>query len=467
MIILTHSEILLTTSFCLKNEVCAHVFYSLVAHIFDTWRMASDRSCALSDGIQVRVAVVHAPGRSPFLADMDETQAECPHLFLHHLLPPELWLVIFKSSSLSDTDLQNVTLAQRSFRRLGQPLLFNHFSMSNILRYDEDLDDIRIPYQSREYIDRFRHRIAFIISERIAPAVTSISITCTRFIALDEAQVLVECTEIITSLFSELGRFHNLRDFDAHSINFTGPMITALYAVPQLQTLSLNQYSIISTVEFPGIAPSNKLLRFSNASGKDFARWTPFLSRKKTESISLPGEIQSNDLLRFISLGKPMLALESLQITHSSTGSALFVDAMTKCPALTQLWLSEPFDLSTDSVNVIRLLESGALPHVDCAIMPHGCASAFVRSRPVCTLVVTDFMDIDVAISFANEVYRNRPLISYLHLFLKNFDYLLLESLFLLRCLEVLYLDVSELMTTGIVEKVRCTPFLVVPASHT
>ncbi|KAJ3474938.1 hypothetical protein NLI96_g12163 [Meripilus lineatus] len=179
----------------------------------------------------------------------------------HQRMPPELWLSVFKSNCLPSEDLRSISLTQHIFRALAQPLIFRRFQISTSSKWFDDGCNPR-SYQTPEYIERFRHRLSFVASDRIAPAVEDISVIG-NYVA-GRIPHLIDGAPLFDLLLGSIHCFHNLSELSGNSMIFTAPMIKALYALPRLHDLDLIWCSLESSAIPFNDNPRSRLFKFKH-----------------------------------------------------------------------------------------------------------------------------------------------------------------------------------------------------------
>ena len=381
-----------------------------------------------------------------------------------YYLPPEIWLNIFQSQQLSRRNLRNVSLTQRSFRLLAQPLLFRYITFDTLLSWTTDGS-----YQTPAYLLRFHERLKFLASEPIAPLVRSILTYRFSRPMSSPSPTLVSCYEMHVSLFTSLPRFPNLCVIGGLEIKFTLPMLISLYSVPRLQRINL--FMCHTDIDKPLDNTRRSKIVELKYSPRDFwgdtsRWWLSFVPPETTREISVNSPDQSITLLRYISRTVPtrMKALKTLQLLLVPSREALlsFKNAIMKCPSLNKLALEEllPNHLShwvPFAKSVAQLLETGILPNLqEIKVTTATFAIPFVRTCSLRKLeILPCYIDKDSSESLLREIKQHCPHIAYLTIPLLSFSVDVFIHILNLPSLEYLFMPTKSDLTKKSIDDAR------------
>ncbi len=193
-----------------------------------------------------------------------------------------------------------------------------------------------------------------------------------------------------------------------------------------------------------------------------FLPWAPLLSPKHTKYVSLDRSFMSKSFFRSIANGPPMEKLIALDVSMDAVSSPYFIEAMSKCISLTNLSLAAPaFGLApatpseSDAADIAKLLDSGALPHLQTLKAHHLHALPFVRRRSLTRLHIFPCMSSALTADLFTELIPNQPRLATLDLTLSNFTVPLLTSVLEgLQSIEAINLNVEGNIPNDLVNAV-------------
>ncbi|KAJ7184417.1 hypothetical protein C8R46DRAFT_1064004 [Mycena filopes] len=276
-------------------------------------------------------------------------------------VPPELWLKVFMNIPLYL--LPAVTLTCRSFHALAQPLLF-----PTISTHPPSLRGA----QTSKYRKRVMERVEFFFSPRISPSVLECSICPLTPEEEDGAP-----DDVIDTIFASLSRLPNLKVLSCRYVRLTPRRLAVLQNL-QLTTISLEMCfgEIADFADTPSVPLQAVTFKYPD---EPLRRNTVdpsllFLSPAHLEQL----HATTTSILPALARSQPFQKLQTLDIPIECINSDMFIQALSRCPAVDHLSLH-----TTESIprSLLECLPEGVLPNLTSYCGPHHYAAVFLRNR--------------------------------------------------------------------------------------
>ena len=243
------------------------------------------------------------------------------------LLPLELWRKIFSFNSFSD--IRSLTLVCHTFRLIGQPFLFETFTLHPYARPSG--------VRSQQHRRRMIQRLQFFQSTHIRPAVKE----C-RLMALEDDKSLPSLRtmdDITDAVFDALPCFPNLATLVCRSVYFSRRCMTVLSA---LHVKVITLHSCFSDAhmspDFSEVPFENITLKYPKRMGNSAdPRFLSLFLRSRQLQRLFAGP--TDEILHAMIMAQPLPTLSVLDIPVTCVASLHFIQALSACRTLNALSL--------------------------------------------------------------------------------------------------------------------------------
>ncbi|KAJ7042133.1 hypothetical protein C8F04DRAFT_117570 [Mycena alexandri] len=280
-------------------------------------------------------------------------------------VPPELWLKVFMNIPLHL--LPAVTLTCRSFHALSQPLLF-----STVSTHPPALPSLALRgAQTSKYRKRILERLEFFFSPRICPSVVECAIS-----PLAPEEDGAPTDDLIDTIFASLSRLPNLKVLSCRYVRLTPKRLAVLQNL-QLTTISLEMCfgEIADFADAPSVPLQTVTFKYPDAIRRD--KVNPcllFLSPTHLEQL----HATTTSILPTLARSQPFRKLQTLDIPIECITSDIFIQALSRCPAVDHLSLHTSGSVPR---SLLESLPEGVLPNLTSYRGPHHYAAVFLRNR--------------------------------------------------------------------------------------
>ncbi|KAH8105178.1 hypothetical protein BXZ70DRAFT_508926 [Cristinia sonorae] len=384
----------------------------------------------------------------------------------HISFPPEIWLAVSKYFKADSPGLASLTVVNRTFFEIFQPLLFTIYNL-HVLVADGEVGGTHEYYQTHAYCMRFFARLKFFTSPRISGHVRRINLTTPSFRHANfHVANSIDPQILLRPLMGKVTTFSRLETFALAPWPINAPAIQQLFAIPSLTKLYAHSGTVETVAAFDEISrPSFRLTDLVVSSGPNptppwsYPWWLHLISSTLHSLVITDAEATTKFVSCFASdeNSTDFPSLRYLEINNPAHTELPRV--LQKCPALETLKiLSSPDVVRRIRSNDIALIPDGAVPKLTTLRVPWPFMAAYLHHPSIREVRVA--LPISAVAPILSYIYDRCPEMTTIHLDLaapikSNFTEIIALVLSKFRHLEEFVVTSTVTIVRNDMEKIR------------